>query len=381
MKRVLTVLIMLFSALSATAAGSNVLQTIQIDPIKDTYNIVLTADEAVDVKKTVQDSNRIVLNLKGIRASKTLNTIYNNTTSVDTVMVEPGMNNSLNIFIQADNAADSTITFDSLSATLGAFTTQKQGLKSHKQKIQLSQPIKNYTPVYQAEEEETQEYSNFDGIISPAMIQNVKNALKDEKVNKTITYGLVAIMILSAVKLLKGKEQEEPIGLAQSMREREINMHKASVQPMNLPAKLEKPYTTSNLNYGLKAYQSQYPNTVTPSAPKTTLPQATVPTGFHSSPKFNTQKSQYMQAVAPTVQRAPQAHIANTAIMQRPIQVQKPVSQTAVVNPIQQRTATPKVTNIDSMKFLESMTKIYEKNGRHDLAQGLKANIDKAKRA
>ena len=39
----------------------------------------------------------------------------------------------------------------------------------------------------------------------------------------------------------------------------------------------------------------------------------------------------------------------------------------------------PKTTNMDSIKFLESMTKIYEKNGRSDLAQGLKANMKKAK--
>ena len=33
--------------------------------------------------------------------------------------------------------------------------------------------------------------------------------------------------------------------------------------------------------------------------------------------------------------------------------------------------------NVDSKKFLESMTKIYEKNGRADLAMGLKNNMKK----
>ena len=46
-----------------------------------------------------------------------------------------------------------------------------------------------------------------------------------------------------------------------------------------------------------------------------------------------------------------------------------------------QNVSTPvaKASNIDSMKFLESMTQIYEKNGRSDLAQGLKAGMLKAK--
>ena len=33
--------------------------------------------------------------------------------------------------------------------------------------------------------------------------------------------------------------------------------------------------------------------------------------------------------------------------------------------------------NVDNLKFLESMTAIYEKSGRHDLARGLKASLNK----
>ena len=40
--------------------------------------------------------------------------------------------------------------------------------------------------------------------------------------------------------------------------------------------------------------------------------------------------------------------------------------------------AAPK-KNIDNVKFLETMTAIYEKSGRHDLAQGIKANLSKVK--
>ena len=48
--------------------------------------------------------------------------------------------------------------------------------------------------------------------------------------------------------------------------------------------------------------------------------------------------------------------------------------------PVQNMSApVAKASNIDSMKFLESMTQIYEKNGRTDLAQGLKAGMLKAK--
>ena len=73
MKRVLLLLGIMFSVLSASA-DENVLQTIEIEPVKDTYNIVLVSDKAVDVKKTIQASNKITLSMKDIRVSKTLNT-------------------------------------------------------------------------------------------------------------------------------------------------------------------------------------------------------------------------------------------------------------------------------------------------------------------
>ena len=112
MKRVLLSLSLLFTTLSVFA-DENILQSIEIEPVKDTYNIVLVSDKAVNVKKTVQASNQITLSMKDIRASKTLNTIYNNVSNVDTVMVEPA-GNGIKIFFQADNAAASTVTFDSL---------------------------------------------------------------------------------------------------------------------------------------------------------------------------------------------------------------------------------------------------------------------------
>ena len=48
-----------------------------------------------------------------------------------------------------------------------------------------------------------------------------------------------------------------------------------------------------------------------------------------------------------------------------------PKAKAQATSPIQRN------VNIDSIKFLESMTKIYEKTGRNDLAANIKRNIDK----
>ena len=65
MKKALLFFGMFISMLSVNAAD-NVLQSIEIVPVKDTYNIVLVADKSVDVKKTVKAPNQVVLEMKDI---------------------------------------------------------------------------------------------------------------------------------------------------------------------------------------------------------------------------------------------------------------------------------------------------------------------------
>ena len=137
MKRTLLFLGMFLSMMSVFAED-NVLQSIEIVPVKDTYNIVLVADKSVDVKKTVKAPNQITLDLKDIRPSKTLNTVYNNVSNVDTVMVEP-QGNGVSIFFQAENAADTSISFDSLAPVVPVKETQS---------IKLNSPVDSYAPIY-----------------------------------------------------------------------------------------------------------------------------------------------------------------------------------------------------------------------------------------
>jgi hypothetical protein len=128
----------LILSMLTVCAEENVLQTIEIVPVKDTYNIVLTADKSVDVKKNVKDSNRITLDMKGIRASKTLNTVYNNVSNVDTVMVEP-QGNGISLFFQAENAEKASVSFDSIAPVVQTKTSQE---------VKLNSPIESYAPIY-----------------------------------------------------------------------------------------------------------------------------------------------------------------------------------------------------------------------------------------
>ena len=349
MKRVLLSLSLLFTTLSVFA-DENILQSIEIEPVKDTYNIVLVSDKAVNVKKTVQASNQITLSMKDIRASKTLNTIYNNVSNVDTVMVEPA-GNGIKIFFQADNAAASTVTFDSLipASALANKTTKN---------LKLNNPIESYAPIYTETFEDVKTSSMFDKLKAKSMV-SIKDTINSDSIpstgNKLMTFGLIGVLLFSVIKLLRRKEPEMKIGLSQSLTSREIDMHKNNLHIQPQYVQPEKSFST--VNYGINAYQRENRN-----------PYETVPMQFHN-PRMN----EYAQPVNQVQQ--PVSTVSkniNTSTLTLPqAQLKK---MTTPVNSAPVNQSNP---NIDNLKFLESMTAIYEKSGRHDLARGLKASLSK----
>lgn len=347
MKRVLLVLGILLSSLSVFASD-NVLQSIEIEPVKDTYNIVLVSDKAVDVKKTVQASNKITLTMKDIRASKTLNTVYNNVSNVDSIMVEP-QGNGLSIFFQADNASAATISFDALVAIAPA--------KKSTQNIKLNNPIESYAPIYNETFEDTKTSSLFDKLKSSSTVASIKDSIDEETVsntaNKAFSFGLVALLGFAVIRLFKRREPEMKIGLSQSLNEREIAMHRGvQTAPQSY---MEKPFTS--VNYGLNAYQRESQN----------------PYEEQEAMHFHNPRLRSYVSPAPRSESA-------TQTISRPQPQVSTVTQPQVkkmTTPVNTAPVNQGNPNIDNLKFLESMTAIYEKSGRHDLARGLKASLSK----
>ena len=331
----------------AVSAEENVLQSIEIVPVKDTYNIVLVSDKAVDVKKTVKAPNQITLNMKDIRASKTLNTVYNNVSNVDTVMVEPAGNNGISIFFQAENAAGASVSFDSLAPVMPK--------KAEAQSVKLSNPIESYAPIYKEDMSQTKTSSLFQRLQKSSAVEGIKDSVDEDTVsdtaNKAVSFGLVGLLAFAVIRLFKRKEPDMKIGLSQSLTDREIEMYKGAQQIGSSYVAPEKPFTT--VNYGLNAYQRENRNPYEAEAP---IHNPRLRNFVNPMPQQNVQTMSQPQRQATAVQQAVRKNTTpvNTA----------PVNQS---NP-----------NIDNLKFLESMTAIYEKSGRHDLAQGLKASLNKS---
>lgn len=381
MKRLITTLMILSMTILSANAGeekSNTLNAIQIDALKSTYNIVLNTDTPVDVKRTVQSSDNMILTLRNIKPAKSLNTVYKNAVEVDSVVVEPIGDDVLNISIKARNISNSAVNVEPEKTEVlstGSIVTPKKHKKAKKESIELASPIDSYMPVYNDDDEldELDEETSFAGL---GLLAKIKNFLSQGNISNIITVGLMGIILFCGIKLFKREEPETAIGLAQSLKEREISLYKdlsmsrsltgsmsnAPVAPSVAPKEPvipQKSMINANAGYGLRAYKSSSRNPYM-SADNTMMQR-------------NISSVSPAQSVTSTVKPQPRTMSTVGSRVNNPINLD-------INRPVQNfGNATPKASNIDSVKFLDSMAKIYEKNGRSDLAQGLKAGMLKAK--
>lgn len=342
-------------------ASDNVLQAIQVNGVKDSYNIILKSDDVAELKKTVQAPNKMIINLKGIRASKTINTIYNNTSSVDSVVVEPINDDTVKILIQGQNVANAEVNFDTLKTPLGVLGNSQTQSKPSSEVV-LSNPMSSYKPVYDDSTDDEDAGFSFAAFLT--------RLLKSKKIGGLLTCAGIALLVTSGLKTIKGKDNEIRVGLTQSLnpqlnQQREIDLYRGGLnlggryagvnaevsdEMSNVsPSSVGLSPSMSNANYGVRAYQQGTRSPYVSSEIQRPRPAAA--------------------AAKPAINAQQMANIALKSAMQATMP-----KATATAT-----SARPKPSNIDSMKFLESMTKIYEKNGRSDLAQGLKTNMKKAK--
>ena len=378
-RRLITALFILTVINLSAYAGTtkeNILNSIQIDSLKDTYTITLNTMSEVDVKRTIQSQNNMILTVKNVKPAKSLNTIYKNAAEVDSVMVEPVGDKDLNISIQAKNISNSAITVEAEETELQAINN-KSVIKPKKQKkekgesITLSAPMDSYMPVYDEEIDEEDESGMG---VATGLFAKIKEIFSQGNTSNIVTTGLIGLILFCGIKLFKKEEPETVVGLAQSLKEREINLYKDLSMRRQVagPMSLERPASTLPI-------QNTQPIV---NQPKPTI---NVNAGYGMRAYQASNKNPYMTTDIMTKKAVSPSQVAQAQVKQQPVQPRTMSTVGSRINvgmnrPIQNSTNTvAKASNIDSMKFLESMTKIYEKNGRADLAQGIKAGMFKAK--
>ena len=93
----------------AVSASENYLRTVVVEGTDDGYNIILKTDALPEIKKTVKGSDNVILDVKGITTSASVNAIYKSTANVNGLIVENISDDELKIYIQSKDIAKATI--------------------------------------------------------------------------------------------------------------------------------------------------------------------------------------------------------------------------------------------------------------------------------
>ncbi len=373
-------------ALSMTCAVANTLSEIQVNAEQNGYGIVLKTDESAQMKKVVSSSDKMSIELKNVDVSDALNTVYNNVANIENVTIQPVSKSDIKVIFKGKDIAQSKVYFETVKTVAAPLVKETETLK-------LNGPVNSYTPVYhpeafvQADESQTANPQLNEVLtkmhVTRNMLLSVKKYAK-KAIHKAESSGInpiaaLGVIIVAAAFALRprgksadtAKQRMAGVGLSaaknQAGLEREIGLNREMAAGLNsLGARGAEPRGIASSAYGMKAYQQSQRNPYMTSnvasngisgIPKRPLPKASAPV-----------KRQPVQARPVSAASAPIQSQVRTRMSQ-------PIQHTA-------RAQAPlKESDLDSMKFLESITKIYEKNGRTDLAKGLKDNLKKVQTA
>lgn len=366
--------------LGMSSVMANTLSEVQVNAQDTGYGIVLKTDETAQMKKIISSDDKMTIELKDVEASPELNTVYNNVANIENVTIAPSSKSDIKIVFKGEGIANSKVFFETIKTTTASAVVPSQSIK-------LSGPVSSYTPVYNPEafevESEDSQTANPElnevltkMHVTRSMLITVKKYAKKAihkaqsgDINLTTILGIILVI---AAFMIRPKRKPAPVQRQQSLTgilsnkspqmEREIGLNHQMAANMNLnrPAALNA--NPVRAGYGMKAYQQSQRN---PYMSVSTTAATNGVSGIARRKSIQTQNSISTPVKRQTTTNRPVAPKMNAVNV--PIKPQAP-SPAKAMEP----------SDLDSMKFLESITKIYEKNGRTDLAKGLKDNLRKA---
>lgn len=361
---------------------ANLLDSIEIKSINNTYEITLETTNAVPLKTNVS-GNKMFIDLKGITPSSTVNTIYNNASTIDNILIQPNGKDT-RIIIQGTNLnhAQVLVNTSKVPASMLFDNTKKE--------ITLNRSIDSYSPIIP--EESTYDFGNMfslstidlSELLRPSTIGwllgltlilmvLIKNLKTERKPKKTSEFSPKDIMRQKQELLKNSKEKEvkEIPSIEEELKEKPIKL--------NLEEELTKAHHRFNesiarrqslpkqnaslKNYGIKEYKNSQ---IDPYQKITKKPS-------DDFLKGNT--TDVLKATTKIGRKSP----TKQSVLQKPATKTNIPQSSAPKTTITRQDLQKAQQKLKNMRFLDKMSQIYEQNGRKDLAQNIKEKIYKNK--
>lgn len=353
----------IFISSHVSAFSQNYLNTIQIDSNDGGNQITLKTINGVEVVKEVKSDNLVVLELKNIKADEKLSTIYNNVLHVKNVIVKEPVKNNLQIVIEGENIANTGV------VVLPSEIKQSASNKKNNNII-LDKPINEYAPInstydnFDSQNNGILEYLSANFHVNTAKLLYLKRMIKNIASSNNfdfIFYAAVFILVMIIGNKFLNKENEKDVkivGLSSQSLKQQKSGFDITINDKTIPTlrglKSNGIDTLASemasQQYGINEYKKSEKNPYTTSLITPSI-----------QPK--TQKRPSQQPL--TQRRKQQKSTPNNSMIQK-------AGTLAQKNIVLENKTNTIGGQIDGQKFLDSMTKIYERSGRQDLAMNLK---------
>ena len=358
----------------SSAAQESLITAVSISQPKDlngAYQLTVKADKPVEYKEKAESSDSIYFDFKNAVAVDSLDTIYDNVSGIDAVIVQQLENNKVRIYVNGINTSNTKLVLK---------TKQQTGSNESKQ-ITLNRPMREYRPTNDINEIGEENIDWDDNSFNPEHLFSSFFGLFGAKSDMTLVVCIIllaACVIVSKKVFAKVKLQDEPlIGLtsaykndAEDTKEDALNAVYAKMPKRETPSL--KQGQNSSLKYATNSYQRQKPNI---QMQRSLTQRNAIQQNYALNAYQNSQKNPYTSR---SLQKRPVQTVAYQKRVQKPVAnyTSKVVQKNDMPATLQKQS-----TSVESIKFLESVTKIYEQSGRKDLAQGLRAGITNRKSA
>lgn len=347
-----------FAVCSATYAQENLITSVIVSKPQDgsgAYQLTIKSDKPVDYKTKADSNDSVYFDLKNSVTVDNIDTVYDNVSGIDGVVVQQLENNKVRIYVNGENTSSTKLVFKTQQVTGSSATNE----------VVINRPIREYRPTNDIEAL-AQEDANWDeNSFNPEHLMDSFVSMFGQKSDMTLVICIALLTICAIVsKKVFSKirfEQEPLIGLSSTYQKPLVQELSAPQHQEQLPVSVPRAFNPAPT---ARYQQKQSPNV----------------------PNRNIVKENYAMNAYEKAQRNP--YVSQAPSNEQFAQYQKRVQKPQVQNQFAQRSqqaapAAPKMqgANVDNIKFLESVTKIYEQSGRGDLAQGLRVSINKKKTA
>ena len=367
-------------------AQENVISSVSISNLKNTdgYELSIDSSEVVNYKAKVTDENSIVFELKNSVLAQDAATYYDDVTGVDSVAVKQEGNNKVSIFVQGQNAQNTELVFEN-SAIMSSQANKK---------VVINHPINQYQSTNHADLENIDGFQDWDdnSFNLAHLSGNLLTSLKESSSGIVLLFISILIVIGTAIKLVSSKfnqENEPLIGLNKSnsltndynvptrIVDKELpNIEKRSEMIRNAQTEL----AIAHQKYQ-EYIKNKYKNNV-----KEKINIDPIKKGFalnqYQKSSQNPYKNQQVLKMN-SINKDFTQKVYQNDDFKIPTRLKKQTNENFsspyIKKPQSAVNYVPQNKKANSMKFLESVTKIYEQSGRGDLANGLKNSMSKLK--